>query len=425
MNINPTLTKPQSEFAVSTEKWPAFVGGYGAGKSEALITRVLLLLLINPKGPVGYFAPTFDLIRLIAWPRFLAKCDEWGLKATLNKSENTLTLKRGGRVIFRTMEDPKRIVGYELADAAIDELDTLKEDHAEEAWRAINSRCRLKKPNGEPNTVAVATTPEGFKLVYRLWEEDPKPGFKLYRAPTSSNPFVPPGYVEQLRAQYPPHLLKAYLEGLFTNLVSGSVYPDFDRKLNHTDDVIIGNEPLHVGMDFNVNNMTAIVCVMRQGEPSAVREFTKIRDTPAMCAALRKAFPDNPIYVYPDASGQNGSSKDAADSDLQILKNARFQLFLKPGIKSGYYNPKVKDRVAAVNRMILDGNGFRRFRINTRACPTLAQCLEQQVYAKDGTPDKSQGKDHGNDALGYFLSYVYPVTKPIATHGTQIIHTGR
>lgn len=29
-------------------------------------------------------------------------------------------------------------------------------------------------------------------------------------------------------------LIKAYIEGLFVNLASGSVYPDFDRKLNHS-----------------------------------------------------------------------------------------------------------------------------------------------------------------------------------------------
>src|SRR5689334_21466093 len=98
MKIDLNLTQPHRDSVLSPVKYPAFVGGFGAGKSQSVVARLLLQALMNPQGQVGYFAPTFDLIRLIAWPRFLALCDEWGLRATLNKTENSLTLKRGGKV---------------------------------------------------------------------------------------------------------------------------------------------------------------------------------------------------------------------------------------------------------------------------------------------------------------------------------------
>lgn len=430
MNIDLNLTEPQRAFVLSTAKYPAFVGGFGAGKSQSVIARLLLQALMNPQGQVGYFAPTFDLIRLIAWPRFLALCEEWGLRATLNKTENILTLKRGGKIIFRTLDTPERIVGFEICDAGIDELDTLKEEHALAAWRAVNARCRLKKRNGVPNSAAVGTTPEGFKLVYKLWEQEPKAGFQLYRAPTSSNPFLPADYVAQLMTQYPPHLLKAYLEGLFVNLASGSVYPDFSRVLNHTDatvttvqnhhGILLGQpEALHIGMDFNKGNGAAAIAVIRDGLPVLIGEETKTRDTPEMIERLKIRFPGHHITVYPDASGRHGSSTNASMSDLRLLQEAGFTVCARDA------NPRVVDRVTSLNAMILNAEGERRLRVNTKACPELTLCLEQQVYDKAGAPDKSAGKDHMTDALGYLVYFLWPVVKPVATRETQIIHVGR
>ena len=51
------------------------------------------------------------------------------------------------------------IIGYEHADADIDELD-IKRDDAAYVWRQVMARNRQAK-NGL-NTVGVTTTPEGF-----------------------------------------------------------------------------------------------------------------------------------------------------------------------------------------------------------------------------------------------------------------------
>ncbi|WP_457825194.1 hypothetical protein, partial [Staphylococcus aureus] len=87
------------------------------------------------------------------------------------------------------------------------------------------------------------------------------------------------------------------------NLASGSVYPDFDRRLNHTDAVLQEKEPIRVGMDFNVLNMTACINVIRDGLPLTVDERVKVRDTPAMAKVLKEDFKDkgHHVTIYPDA----------------------------------------------------------------------------------------------------------------------------
>ena len=72
---------------------------------------------------------------------------------------------------------------------------------------------------------------------------------------------LPDGYIDNLRNSYPSNLLSAYLDGEFVNLTAGSVYPEFDRLLNASTEVIRPNETLHIGMDFNVTKMSAIIHV--------------------------------------------------------------------------------------------------------------------------------------------------------------------
>src|SRR5690606_8090710 len=149
-------------------------------------------------------------------------------------------------------EKPGDIVGFKIGKALIDELDVMKTDKAALAWRKIIARLRHTAP-GLVNGVDVTTTPEGFKFVYQqlVKQVRERPDlaalYGLVQASTYENgQNLPEDYIPSLRASYPPQLIAAYLRGQFTNLASGSVYANFDRHLNHTDDVEQAHEPLHV-----------------------------------------------------------------------------------------------------------------------------------------------------------------------------------
>lgn len=408
MEIELTLTEPQDDFVFSEAQYPLFVGGFGAGKSESIFKRILIQKLNYPKLNQGYFAPSYDLISLIAMPRLEELLIECGLKYKLNKSEKVFYVQGYGQIIMRSMDNPASIVGFEIADACLDELDTMQTEKAREAWNKVIARCRQKKPDGKVNTAAVGTTPEGFRFCYERWEKNATDKYVLYRAPTASNPYLPESYIEGLRSTYPPALLNAYLEGLFCNLSSGGVYPDFDRKLNHTDEEIKDREPLLVGMDFNVLKMAAVVYVIRNGKPRALDELVNVRDTRTMGELLKDRFKNHHITIFPDAAGQATSSKNASESDHSILKSFGFTLEVNGS------NPAVKDRINAMNAVICNGNGERSLLVNTNKCPDFTEALEQQVYDKHGALDKTTGHDHVNDAGGYFIVKRFPIIKRIA-----------
>lgn len=398
------LSWPQFDFVNSRAKFPAMVAGYGAGKTEGAVVRALRLKFKYPDQNVGYYLPTYDLIKQIVFPRVEEILSKYGYKYFLNETDKELVVYgMKGKMIFRTMDKPERIIGYEHAHAVCDELDTLKTDKAAEVWRKVVARNRQKLPDGSINTIAVATTPEGFKFVYEKWKKSPLKGSQIIKASTLSNAKnLPEDYVDTLYDTYPDQMLEAYINGEFVNLTQGCVYPDFDRVLNACNDNVQKRDTLHIGMDFNVGQMAAVVHVLRDGEPRAVDEFVGLLDTPAMIVAIQQRYPKHRIICYPDASGKNRKSNNASQSDIALLRQAGFLVLAKKK------NPFVRDRVAAFNKVIHKGQK-RLYKVNVDACPHLVEGLEKQAYDKNGEPDKTSGVDHVIDAPGYFIAYRFPI----------------
>tara|TARA_R100000951_G_scaffold102680_1_gene94903 strand:+ start:1822 stop:3057 length:1236 start_codon:yes stop_codon:yes gene_type:complete len=397
-------TAPQYKYMMTGARFPAFVAGFGAGKTEAAILRSITGLLANPGANRGFYEPTYDLIRMIAWPRFEQILTELDIPYRLQKTPlNQIDVQGYGTIMFRSMENPNRIVGYEHADADIDELDTLKRDDAAHVWRQVMARNRQKK-NGF-NTVGVTTTPEGFKFVYEQWRKEARPGYEIIQAPTRSNPHLPDGYIESLESAYPEHLLQAYLEGRFVNLTSGTVYTSYNRHASASDEEIREGEPLYIGCDFNVTKQAATVYVQRDGGRTwhAVDELVNMYDTPEMVRIINSRYADHQVYIYPDASGKSRKTVDASKSDIALLEQAGLW------VRVNKRNPMVKDRILSMNAALESG----RVKVNAAKCPVTAECLEQQVY-KNGEPDKSNGRDHQNDATTYPIAYEMPIVKPVA-----------
>lgn len=401
-----SLTGPQWDFVHCPAQFPALVAGFGAGKTHAAVWRAIDRKLRYPKQSVAYYLPTYDLVRTICFPRFAEVLDTTGLPYKVNKTAAEIDIAGMGTILFRTMDTPERIVGFEVADSLVDELDTLPTDKARDVWNKIIARNRQKKPDGSLNTVAVATTPEGFRFVWERWVRDPAPGYEIIKATTLSNAKnLPQGYVDSLRNTYPEALLAAYTDGEFVNLTAGSVYASFNRARCATFETISPDEQLHVGMDFNVSQMAAVVCVQRQGKLLALDELTGVFDTPAMIALLKQRFPGRRIYVYPDASGGGRKTTDASVSDLALLRQAGFSVLANAA------NPAVRDRVLAVNRALERSEVL----VNPDRCPSLVEALEKQAYTKNGEPDKTGGLDHVIDAAGYCIAYKFPVVRQSAS----------
>lgn len=421
-----SLSHSQHKFLSMDKKFRAYVGGFGSGKTFSGCLDLATFALKNPNTAQGYFAPTYPLIRDIFYQTM---AEAWEMIGESVNRKFTAQIKSGdkevnlfcgsksyGKIICRTMDNPANIVGFKIARALVDEIDIMRTEKATVAWNKIIARMRLNV-KGEINSIGLTTTPEGFKFVYKMFKDNPTESYGMVQASTYENlQYLPDDYINTLKETYTPELIKAYINGEFVNLTSGTVYPQFDRVLNNCNYYHDGKEPVHIGMDFNVGKMSAIIHVLRDKMPCAVGEILGAYDTPEMIKLIKQRLWEEisnnkfkqlcQIYVYPDASGKSRKTNDASTSDIALLKEAGFIVMAKPS------NPTVKDRITSVNAMFCNAEGGRRYLINTTSCPYYTKSREQQAYNANGEPDKTHDTDHPNDAGDYYISYAFPAKKP-------------
>ena len=373
--------------------------GYGAGKTRALCAKAVMLAAAN-QGFIGaVMEPTGPLIRDIWQNDFDDFLEAYDIPYTFRASplpEYTLHLPQGDtKILCRSFENWSRIIGLNLAWVLADEIDTVTPSIANKAFPKILGRLR----SGNVRQFAAASTPEGFRWMWNTFGSDDakaRADRHLIKMRTVDNPHLPPDFIERLQANYDPSLLKAYLDGEFVNLTTGQVYDRFDRSKHVLATMPdISNEPLRVGVDFNVGNMSAVIAIRQGSSLLVVDEISGAHDTDALAQSIKSRYPTHRIYVYPDASGGNRST-NAAQTDIQILESYGMSN------QSPRSNPPVRDRVAAVQALLENGKGQVRLQV-AECCRKVIECLELQSYNEKGEPDKDAGYDHMNDALGYII----------------------
>jgi PBSX family phage terminase large subunit len=373
--------------------------GYGAGKTRALCAKAVTLAAVN-QGFIGcVMEPTGPLIRDIWQTDFEAFLEAYDIPYTFRASplpEYMLHLPGGDtKILCRSFENWSRIIGLNLAWVLADEIDTVTPNIANKAFPKILGRLR----SGNVRQFGAASTPEGFRWMWNTFGSDEakaRPDRHLIKMRTVDNPHLPPDFIERLEANYDPSLLRAYLDGEFVNLTTGQVYDRFNRNKHCiAKPPNTASEPIRVGIDFNVGNMSAVIAVRLNNGLLVIDEIAGAHDTDALAQEIRRRHPQQQIYIYPDASGGSRST-NASQTDIQILESYGMSN------QSPRSNPPVRDRVAAVQALLENGKGQVRLQVS-ETCKRVIECLELQCYNDKGEPDKDAGFDHMNDALGYLV----------------------
>ena len=391
----------QKAFIKSKYLHTGIVGGYQSGKSTVAAIKTIIHLLQHPGVPIAYYLPTYGLFEDMLIPKLTQLFGALNIKFTHNQKHSKV-ITPFGEIWMRSMDTPDRIVSYSVGYSVVDEVDVIHPNKRDDAMKRIASRNSFKKPT--PNQIDFVSTPEGFAYMYNFFEKNNNENKLLLRLSTLANEDnLAGGYIQGLREQYTADQLKAYLNGEFVNLTSGTVYYKFDRDINNSNRIAKDNEILYVGMDFNIGNMSAIIHTVDE-LPIAVDELTKVYDTAEMCKILGEKYPKNRIIVYPDASGR-ARKTNASQTDIEIIKQAGFIVKAKPT------NPPVDDRIKNMNRMFCNGKNEIKYKVNTIKCPEYTEALERMPYDKNGQPDKSSGFDHLTEAGGYFIYFEYPLKR--------------
>ena len=389
------LTLPQSEIFLCPARFVACVAGRRFGKTFVSTGKLLEQAAVAPNRNVWYVAPTYGAAKEIAWDMLIHTVPPQYVSKT-NESSLTLRLINGSVIALKGAEKPNNLRGRALDFVVLDEF----ADMRPEAWYEV-LRPSLSDRQGGAMFIG---TPKGRNHFYDLWAKgiDGAADWQSFQYTTLEGGNVPQSEVDAARADLDERTFNQEYCAEFVTY-AGLIYYGFSREESVLD---IGddNGTLHIGMDFNLDPMSAVICIRKGGKLYAIDEIVMYgSNTDEMVAEIKDRYGNRNIIIYPDPASRQRKTSAGGRTDLSILQNAGFS------VKAKNSHALVRDRINAVNSRLLSGNSERHLYISPK-CKQTIKSLERQTY-KEGTsvPNKDDGFDHMNDALGYLIEYLFPV----------------
>ena len=389
------LTLPQSEILLNNSRFKTVVAGRRFGKTFLSVNMILKEAVTGVDKNCWYVAPTYGSAKEIAWDMLIHTIPPEYVYKT-NESSLTLRLINGSVISLKGAEKPNNLRGRALDFCVLDEF----ADMRPEAWHEV---IRPSLSDRQGSAVFIGT-PKGRNHFYDLWAKgiDGANNWSSFQYTTIQGENVPAEEIEAARADLDERTFKQEYEAEFVTY-QGLIYYGFSREesvLDMKDD----SGTLHIGMDFNLDPMSAVICIRKGEKLYAVDEIVMYgSNTDEMVAEIKDRYGNRNIIIYPDPASRQRKTSAGGRTDLSILQNAGFS------VKAKNSHALVRDRINAVNSRLLSGDGERHFYVSPK-CKQTIKSLERQTY-KEGTsvPNKDDGFDHMNDALGYLIEYLFPV----------------
>lgn len=216
----------------------------------------------------------------------------------------------------------------------------------------------------------------------------------------------------------------------FTAQSGVRVYQPFRPELHCVQGLeVVPHLPLRLCCDFNVS---PCVFVVAQVVRSWVQFIGQVKLAPATVSAMvrefRNLFPNHPaeVWVYGDAAGR-GRDVQTGQSDYDLLQAAFRGYSSAVVLKIPKDNPRVKDRVNAVNAKLMTADGVPGIRIDPVACPELVRDLAEVVWNPKQTDihkvtnprDPYHERTHASDAAGYLIAWEWPTIQQVVPLDSQ------
>ena len=392
------LTEPQKTVTNSKARFRVLITGRRFGKTYLAINEIAKYSS-QPNKKVWYVAPTYRQAKAICWNILKEKMIKHRWVKTINHSDLSITLRNNSQITLRSSDNESALRGVGLDKLIIDEFSDVNKT----AWYEV-LRPTLSDTNGH---ALFCGSPRGFgNWSYELFKMgETNNEWESFKYTTLEGQQVSEDEIEQAKQDLDLRTFQQEYEATFVNY-SGMIYYNFSREKNIVEKYKDNSLFLHIGLDFNVDPMCAVVTVIEKNIVTVVDEIQIYSsNTNEMCEEIKNRYKHKNIIVYPDPSARQRKTSAGGTTDLAILKNFGFE------VKCKNTAPLVRDRINAVNSKLKNVAGKSSlFVLNT--CKNVIKSIERQIY-KEGThiPDKDSGYDHMNDALGYLIEYNYPIRR--------------
>ena len=386
---------------------------------------------VSPDDEIWYAAPTFKQAKRVFWRRLKRAIPASWIEGKPNESECYIVLKSGHILRIVGLDAYDNLRGSGLFFVLVDEWADCPYEAWEEVLRPMLSTCKyiidgVTYVGGHALRIG---TPKGFNHCYDTFSLGQKriDGHMSWLYTTLDGGNVPVEEVEAARRDMDARTFRQEYEASFENY-SGRVYYGFDRRESVKPCLYDPALPIHIGMDFNINPMSATVFQeQKDGEIWQVDEILIMTsNTDEMADEIKARYGKatfepgkrdvSHITIYPDPAGAQRRTSAQGQTDISILRKHGFKVIAMDS------HPLVRDRVNLVNAKIQSADGKRHMFVDPK-CKESIKCYEQLCY-KEGTsqPDKDSGLDHLPDAAGY---YIYTKFAYMPTQIATVTHMNR
>ncbi|WP_395652613.1 terminase large subunit domain-containing protein [Brevundimonas sp.] len=402
------LSVKQQLIAESKSRFRVVLAGRRGGKTF-LAMREVCRFASKPNSIVWMLANSRQQIKSLVWTKLKKKLSKLNWILSTNESELSIILKNNSLICLKSAEQGDNLRGESLDFVCIDEFCDIDLD---EIFHQI-IRPALSDKKG--HALFTGTPKAGNQAARDLYDNHlTKKNWASFSYSTAEGGFVDEEEIEQARQDLSPKVFSQEYLANWENF-AGVIFGDFGSHNIREVRKPGPNEPILVGMDFNVTPMSV---VLGRQIPNGVEIYDEIylenSNTTEIISEIRSRYPANPIVVFPDPAGVQRKSSAGGNTDIKLLEIAGFQT------RYHRQHPLVRDRINSGNSLFfLREDGSTRFYIDPSCKKTIA-CLKNWAYKPDTmTPDKNSGFDHGCDALTYMLQFLYPINKTVAASAPQ------
>jgi len=393
-----TLTKPQLKVSSSKARFRVLISGRRFGKTYLAVTE-MMKYASQPNKRIWYVAPTFKMAKDICWSALKEMLNMFNWIEDINETTMTITIRQSNSTIsLKGADNYDSLRGTGLDFLILDEF----ADIDKRTWFEV-LRASIADRLGH---VLMCGTPKGYgNWSYEMYLKGKQDhDWESFQFTTIQGGMVARSEVEQAKQDLDQRTFRQEFEGTFENY-AGSIYYNFHPVESVVQREIDWTKPLHIGMDFNVSPMSACVAQIEKEKIYIVDEVVIYgSNTDEMCDELKDRYGTRmKIFIYPDPASRQRKTSAGGRTDLSILQNAGFEVKVK------HRHPAVRDRINAVNSKLKDSNG-KRYIFVSNSCKIVIKGLTRQTYKEDtNIPNKEDGFDHMNDALGYMIDYIKPL----------------
>jgi len=396
------LSDPQQVVAQDETRFKILVSGRRFGKTTLAI-RELCYHARFPNKLCWLVAPSYRQARQIAWTKLKKKLTELRWAKKFNEADLTCHLKNNSIIALRGADNPDSLRGVGIHYLVIDEAS----DVSEQSWTEV-LRPTLSDTKGK---ALFTGTPKGHNWFYDLYQKGKDPEQKDWSShlyTTKEGGWVDEEEIQAAKNDLSISVYRQEYEATWENY-TGLIYASFSREDNvRSNQITEEDKVLHIGIDFNVSPISAVVSTVKNDVIEIVDEIRIFgSNTQELCDEILTRYPNKKIMAYPDPSCVQRRTSAGGKTDLSILQNNGFVCKV---LRS---HMAVRDRINSVNSKLCNANNVRSLFISPK-CKNIVNTLVKQTF-KEGTsvPNKTQGIDHLGDALGYLVSYLYPIRREI------------